>query len=154
MAKKKKILQIPYAPPARPAIAPSLPHSLTLFVFQSSHCRGWCDDFISHARMLKGYPLKESPRLINIVQEPFRPRPAQPSKKSTYPQHEIFAVPCHAVPCSAVAVMSDCIYLPYLHVTDSSSSRNLILGRSGKNYRHTKGGLFTGAGLRRKLFVL
>lgn len=46
MAKKKKRFQISFAPPARPAITPSL----TSFIFQSPHSRGWCDDFICHAR--------------------------------------------------------------------------------------------------------
>lgn len=82
MAKKKKKLQIPFAPPARPAIT----HSLTLFVFQSPHSRSVMisspTHARTHARMLKGYPFQETPRLINIVLEPCRPSPAQ--QKSTY----------------------------------------------------------------------
>lgn len=44
------------------AARPSGNHSLTSFVFQSSPCRGWCDDLLSHARThAKRLPFSKNP---------------------------------------------------------------------------------------------
>lgn len=110
MAKKNKRFQIPFAPPARPAIThsltPSLPRSLAYFIRLPVTTQPQCDDFNvprtharTHVRTLGGYPFQESPRLVHSPGAfPTQPSPAK--KAPTYNMRS-------AVPCRAVAVMSE-----------------------------------------------